>query len=141
MTRVDFYLLNDTYQDGKDAAVCKLANKAFRLGHRIYILMPDPESAVRLDRLLWTFAASSFIPHRLNSDKKEGQLPVVIGDDPPPAEFEDVLVTLSDEVPDCFSRFQRVAEVVGNSNEDKQRARKRFRFYRDRGYALQTHNL
>ena len=32
MTRIDFYLTNDTSDTAKDIAVCKLAHKAFRLG-------------------------------------------------------------------------------------------------------------
>jgi DNA polymerase-3 subunit chi len=67
--------------------------------------------------------------------------PVVLGSEPPPTNFEDVLITLAAEVPECFSRFQRVAEVVGADLEEKAGARERFRFYRDRGYPPQTHNL
>jgi DNA polymerase III subunit chi len=141
MTRVDFYLLANPSQKERETAVCKLTHKAFRLGHRIYILAPDSEQAARLDRMLWTFAAASFVPHALNLDKAGSQLPVVIGQDSPPSDFEDVLISLADEVPDCFSRFQRIAEVVGDTETDKRRARERFRFYRDRGYPLQTHNL
>ena len=60
--------------------------------------------------------------------------------EPPPA-WHDVLVTLGPGVPGCFSRFERVAEVIGIGEEDKNRARERFRFYRDRGYPLETHEI
>ncbi|WP_372521577.1 DNA polymerase III subunit chi [Sulfuricaulis sp.] len=141
MTRVDFYLLDRATEGGKDAAVCKLAHKAFRLGHRIYILTHDHEGAQRLDRLLWTFSAGSFIPHGLGARQADVDLPVLIGRDEPPAAHEDVLIQLLPQVPEFFSRFQRVAEVVDGSDDEKTLARERFRFYRDRGYALQTHKL
>jgi len=141
MTRVDFYLLDQATEGGRDAAVCKLAHKAFRLGHRIYILTANHESAQRLDRLLWTFSAGSFIPHGLPGQTANADLPVLVGQEEPPAAFEDVLITLAPEVPECFSRFQRVAEVVGGGEDDKTLARGRFRFYRDRGYTLQTHKI
>jgi DNA polymerase-3 subunit chi len=141
MTRVDFYLLDHATEGGKDAAVCKLAHKAFRLGHRIYILTHDHEDAQRLDRLLWTFAAYSFIPHGLGARPADADLPVLIGQNEPPAAHEDVLIQLTPQVPEFFSRFQRVAEVVDGSDGEKTRARERFRFYRSRGYELQTHNL
>jgi len=141
MTRVDFYLINDASDGRQDAAVCKLAHKAFRLGHRIYILTADHEHAQRLDRLLWIFSAGSFIPHALSSDSCLADMPVLIGYDEPPAVHEDVLIQLAPQVPESFSRFRRVAEVVSGADELKALARERFRFYRDRGYALQTHNI
>ncbi|MHB8534680.1 MAG: DNA polymerase III subunit chi [Sulfuricaulis sp.] len=141
MTRVDFYLLDNATEGGRDLTVCKLAQKAFHLKHRIYILTADHDDAQRLNRLLWTFSAGSFIPHGLGAPAAGADLPVLLGQGEPPATHEDVLITLAPEVPEFFSRFQRVAEVVGGGQDDKTRARERFRFYRDRGYALQTHKI
>lgn len=141
MTRVDFYLLDHATEGGKDLTVCKLAQKAFLLGHRIYILTTDDASAQRLDRLLWTFSAGSFIPHGLGSRPADVDLPVLIGREEPSSNYEDVLIQLAPRVPECFSRFQRVAEIVDGGDDEKTLARDRFRFYRERGYALQTHHL
>lgn len=141
MTRVDFYLINDAAEGSQDIAVCKLAHKAFRLGHRIYIFTPDSSHAQRLDRLLWIFSPGSFVPHGVSPESVDADMPVLIGYDEPPAACEDVLIQLAPQVPECFSRFRRVAEVVGGGDDDKAQARERFRFYRDRGYALQTHNI
>ncbi|RDJ93817.1 DNA polymerase III subunit chi, partial [Lacticaseibacillus rhamnosus] len=40
-----------------------------------------------------------------------------------------------------FSRFQRLVEIVGTDASDRQAARERYRFYRDRGYEIRTHQL
>jgi DNA polymerase III subunit chi len=32
-------------------------------------------------------------------------------------------------------------EIVAGGEEDKQRARDRYKFYRDRGYEIRTHDL
>jgi DNA polymerase III subunit chi len=141
MTRVDFYLIDHATDGSLDAAVCKLVHKAFRLGHRIYIFTPDVAHAQRLDRLLWIFSAGSFIPHGLSAETADADMPVLIGYDEPSAVYEDVLIQLAPQVPECFSRFQRVAEVVSGADEHRRLARERFRFYRDRGYALQTHHI
>jgi len=141
MTRVDFYLIEDAAERGKDIAVCRLAHKAFLLGHRIYILTENDEDARRLDRLMWTFSAGSFIPHATSSENGDADYPVLIGHDEPPAVHEDVLIQLAPKVPEYFSRFQRVAEIVDDNEDGKVLARERFRFYRDRGYTLQTHQL
>jgi DNA polymerase-3 subunit chi len=48
---------------------------------------------------------------------------------------------MSTEVPTFFSRFSRVAEIVAGDDDERKTARERFRFYRDRGYQMNTHNL
>ncbi len=138
MTRVDFYLLQDATPD---VAVCRLTQKAFGLGHRVFILTEDSTHAGRLDQLLWTFSPGSFIPHALASERPDPLPPVLIGTEEPLAGCQDVLISLAGEVPAWFSRFRRVAEVVGSTPDERERARTRYRFYRDRGYTLQTHNL
>jgi DNA polymerase-3 subunit chi len=50
-----------------------------------------------------------------------------------------VLINLHELPPPFFSRFERLAEIV--SVDGATAARERFRFYRERGYDLRTHNL
>ena len=58
-----------------------------------------------------------------------------------PTTHTDLLINLAAEVPTFFSRFERVAEVVDTDAARRNQARERFRFYRDRGYAVETHNM
>ncbi len=141
MTRVDLYLTRAGQGPGKELAVCKLTHKAFRLQHRIYILAASPEEAAHLDKLLWTFSAGAFVPHALLTEEQEYEVPVLIGEQDPPEKCRDVLISLTATVPQCFERFQRVVDVVGPSEAARERARERFRLYRDRGCTVQTHNL
>ena len=53
----------------------------------------------------------------------------------------DVLLNLDIEHPPFFSRFQRLIEITGTTPEDTQAARKRYRFYQDRGYEIRHHKL
>ena len=141
MTKVDFYLLG-TDSDNREMFACRLTEKAWRLGHRVYLLAPDQSSANQLDELLWTFSQGSFVPHAVCRQEADVDLhSVLIGHTEPPARLSDVLISLAAEVPAWFSRFTRVAEMVGASEDDKTHARERFRFYRERGYPLETHNL
>ena len=48
---------------------------------------------------------------------------------------------MTDTVPEFFSRFERVAELVENDEQQRHHGRERFRFYKERGYPLQTHNV
>lgn len=142
MTRVDFYLLPHA---DKTLFACRLADKAYQNGHAVYVLAPDAAVAQHLDALLWTFSQGSFVPHELHLNHGEAKptppCPVLIGHDEPPADHHDILISLWHEVPPFFSRFARLLELVAGDEAEKQRSRERFRFYRDRGYALETHTL
>jgi DNA polymerase-3 subunit chi len=50
----------------------------------------------------------------------------------------DLLINLDDEWPPFFSRFERLVEIVGTEEDNKVKARSRYKFYKDRGYPLQT---
>jgi DNA polymerase-3 subunit chi len=142
MTRVDFYLSKNGRPDSGMLTACKLAEKAWKLGHKIYIHLPDPQLARALDDLLWTFRDGSFVPHGTTEQGDASDDPVLIGwQAEAPDDRHDVLINLANEVPAFFSRFQRVAEIVEGSEQAKTLARDRFRFYRDRGYELNTHEL
>lgn len=139
MTRVDFYILESG--NGKELAICRLAQKAFVHGHRVYIRTADAAAAQRLDALLWTFNQGSFIPHALHPAPDNDAYPVLIGDAEPPADCADILIQLAPEPPAGFERFQRVLEVVGPEETDRQSGRHRFRLYREKGCTPATHTL
>jgi len=140
MTRIDFYILKDGDVTDPDTVACKLTEKVYKLGHRVYLHTESEGQARHMDELLWTFRAGSFVPHGLYPGECDSA-PVAIGHAADPEEHGDVLINLGSEVPAFFSRFQRVAEVVGGDPAQRDRARERFRFYRDRGYPLHTHEL
>ncbi len=138
MTRVDFYVLKSDNDTARLNFACRLTEKVFNLGQSVFINSPEPAVSSRLDDLLWTFKAGTFIPHALVDDTR-GE-PVVLGHDAEPAgDAWDVLINLAHEVPEFFSRYHRVAEIIDQQGRDA--GRERFRFYRERGYELHTHNL
>lgn len=138
MTKVDFYILN---ADSPEHTACKLVEKAFSLGHRIYVHTESEAQAKRVDDMLWTYRAGSFIPHQHYQPGQEQHSPVQVGSHESPEIDSDVLINLATEVPLFFSRFQRVAELIGNEDETRKLGRERYRFYKDRGYPLNTHNI
>ena len=139
--RVDFYLLSRHTEDGKLRAACRLCHKIYTLGHTALIQAADLAQAETLDDLMWTFDQSSFIPHALNDKAIQPDTPIVIGYLQPTSNQENVLVSLLDEVPDYFDQYSRIAEFVDDTDEDKSKARDRFRVYRERGCTLETHDI
>lgn len=145
MTRVDFYIAPQASPDACLQTACRLTDKAYRLGHRVYIHVEDEQQAQVMNKLLWTFRAGSFIPHTLVPATDAAEHPVLIGcksdSDQGPEQGLDVLINLNRNVPPFFSRFERVAEIVAADGPQRDEARARFRFYRERGYELTTHQL
>ena len=137
MTQIDFY----THADDKLRTACRLAAKAFGHELRVMVFCPDADTAGRFDRLLWTTPAIGFIPHCLASDALAPVTPIVIDHDGTEPRHEQMLLNLRAEWPPFFSRFQRLIEIVSLDDEDRRLARERFRFYRDRGYEIRTHDL
>lgn len=137
MTEIDFYVLADADPRRRDLLICRLTEKAWTLGHRVYI--HSPQRAAQLDALLWTFRDDAFLPHALSDH--DAFAPIVIGDGDEPLDTRYLLLNLSDSVPSFFSRFERVAEIVNDEPSVREAGRERFRFYRDRGYSLRTHKL
>ncbi|MCP1726191.1 DNA polymerase-3 subunit chi [Natronospira proteinivora] len=142
MTRVDFYLLSQDQPTARDLFACRLTEKAFRLGHRIFLHSDNPGHAKRLDEMLWTFRDRSFIPHGLAREvDADPDFPVVVGSGEPPRGDYQLLINCAETIPEFFSRFERVAETIPNNDQAKSKGRGRYRFYRDRGYPLETHEL
>lgn len=145
MTRVDFYVLPDADPIQRPLLACKLAEKAYGQGLKVYIHTATEGEALHLDELLWTFRAGSFLPHAIHGampNPRGGEAPpILLGHDHEPAGHTDVLINLGAEVPQFFGRFERVAELVDQRPELLAQSRERFRFYRERGYELNTHQL
>ena len=142
MTRVDFYVLPEDSESGPALTACQLCEKAVADGKTVHLHVPDSALAGDMDKLLWTFRQGSFIAHERLGDSAEEPAPaVLIGDAEPPVSHQDVLINLDAAVPAFFSRFDRVLEIVHGDAANRAKSRERFKFYRDRGYTLETHKL
>lgn len=137
MTRIDFY----HYAEDKLRYACRLAATAFDRGSRLVVYTPDEQLLAKFDRLLWTFQSTRFVPHCRASEAIAGETPVLLAAADGPLPHHDVLLNLGDEWPPFFASFERLLEVVGADEEDKQRARARFVFYRKRGYEINVNTI
>jgi DNA polymerase-3 subunit chi len=137
MTTIDFYF----NAEDKLQVACRLAGKAAARKKRLLIYAPHAETAQRIDRMLWTAPAIGFVPHCLAGDPLAAETPVLIASDAETDAECDVLLNLSDECPLRFERFDRLLEIVSLDEADRQAGRERYKFYRDRGYAIENHDL
>jgi len=137
VTTIDFYFnAGDRLQ-----VACRLAGKATAEGKRMLLYAPDAEVAARVDKLMWTWPATGFVPHCPADDPLAPETPILIGrtDEPPPNCT--LLLNLGAQCPPHFASFERLFEVIGADEAEKEAGRGRFKLYRSRGYAIASHDL
>lgn len=142
MTRVSFYILKSQDPQSRQQVACRLAEKACREGHQVFIYTENAQQSAVMDEALWAFRPESFVPHQVVDNAKTIAAPVLIShNNTPPPRLMDVLINLNPEQPMFFSQFERLAEIIDNNEQIKQQGRQRYKFYQDRGYPLETHKL
>lgn len=137
VTRITFYF---NAPDKLDVAR-KLAAKAYQGGRQTLVYTADPARAQALDQSFWTAQQLSFLPHVPCGHPLAPETPILIGDNPDALARADVLINLDPEPPGFFGRFERLLEIVTTDPADRERGRARYRYFRERGYALETHDL
>jgi DNA polymerase-3 subunit chi len=137
MTEIDFYF----GVEDKLRTACVLTAKAYQRGLRVLAYCSDAESAERFSRLLWSAQATGFVPHCPAEHRLAATTPVIVDHRGGAPAHDEVLLNLRAELPDFFGSFKRLVEIVGRDEEDRQGARERFKFYRDRGYEIRSHDL
>ena len=137
MTSIDFYTGADDPLD----VTARIVTKAWQQYGSVRVLTPDPETTEALDRRLWTVPATGFVPHCRLSSPLAPETPILVDDALEHEGPARVLVNLCADPPPFFSRFERLADIVGRDGASADAGRRRWKFYRDRGYAMQHHAL
>ena len=127
----------------KVAYVSRLLRKVNAAGMRA-MAVADTATLVQLDMALWGISQTDFIPHvgpeRVESIAKRSAVVLTAGQPKDSAQCA-VLVNLGDEVPEVFTQFERVIEVVSTQDEDRALARERWKHYTRLGYTIARHDL
>ena len=137
MTQVFFY----HGASDRLAAACALLSGAYAKKKPMLVYASEPEVASGLDRMLWTHSALSFVPHCRADSPLAAETPILITDNLESIPQDERLMNLSRDIPPGFSRFESLIEVVGQDEEDRNAARDRVKFYKDRGYEVRYFDL
>ncbi|MDB5815787.1 MAG: hypothetical protein JWN23_2904 [Rhodocyclales bacterium] len=122
-------------------AACSIAAKAVRQGRRVVVLVPDAAMAQRFDNILWAAQPLSFVPHVAAGSPLAARTPIVIAsrlDNPP---HTDVLLNLDDKLPQGFTDFGMLVEIVSTQEADRQQARRRWQAFKEQGFPITAHDL
>ncbi len=141
MTLIDFYVLQQDDTNDQHHFACRLVEKAVRQGNRVMIATKDEQESQAVDEKLWAFRPDAFVPHALLGDENAQDAPVIISHGDDDDTHHDVLVNLRLEIPQQFSRFKRLAEVVIQEKKVLENSRLSYAFYKKRGYPINTHKL
>lgn len=137
---VSFYLLNDD-KVNQEAFACRLCQRALSEGLPLFVWCESVESMERFDQLLWTFQASSFIPH----DIDDASAPIFLGLSAP-----DAILKSTDRKVGCLNLsgnavdtklFDRVLEIIEANDAAKTAGRERFKGYKQQGITPTTHQI
>ena len=137
MTTIDFY----THVADPFEVAARIIAKAHAAHGSVRVLTPDAATTDALDRRLWLQPPTSFVPHCKMGSPVSAETPIWIGHALEHAGPAAVLVNLHPSPPPFFSRFERLAEIVGTDAADVAAGRERWKFYKARGYEIRSFNL
>ena len=137
MTSIDFY----THCDDRLEVAARLVAKAYAAHGSVRVLTADATLTEELDRRLWQWPATGFLPHCRLAHALAGETPIIVDHAAQHEGPAEVLVNLHLQPPPFFARFARLVEIVGADDEDAAAGRERWRFYKSRGYELRQHSL
>jgi DNA polymerase-3 subunit chi len=120
---------------------CRLIRKARAADCRIIVVDSDRAQLDVLNDALWTFSESDFLPHVLMDDPLVAQTPIILTEMLSASlPHHELLINLSQHVPDDFSRFARMIEIISTGQQDTLAGRERYRHYQQQGISL-THTI
>lgn len=133
MTRIDFHF----NVDHRVHYACRVTRKARAADKQLVVFATDAGRLAQFDTALWTFSPLDFLPHVYADSALAASTPIVLTHDAARVPARHVLLTLDDQVPAdfaaLFANFERVIEIVSQEDDDRARARARFKAYRDSG--------
>ena len=142
LPKVNFYVLSSQSEQGRQEFACKLAEKAFRLGFKTYILTNSLQQARQMDNTLWTFRANSFVPHEIYQDTLPATAnTVIIGTQTAPVSWQHTMINLSTYCPENITQADQIFELLDNDENQKQAGRQRYRQYQALGITPNIHNM
>jgi DNA polymerase III subunit chi len=136
MTRIDFYF----NVDNKFRQVAKFAEVALARQRRLFVFTSCDDAATQFETMLWAQTPTGFLPHCRSNHHLAAETPIMVDWQGTTLPHDDILINLTPTHPSFFSRFKRLIELVGVDENDRMEARSRYRFYRDRGYEIRSHN-
>jgi DNA polymerase-3 subunit chi len=144
VTKASFYILGETTREARVGFAVKFVRQSWRKGLDVYCHVRDATDAAHLDHALWA-DTESFIPHAIESETPSvPRTPIAgtvgIGWTDPQARHG-LFVNLADALPDWFTHFDDVVEIVTQDPETLAATRDNWKRLKFNGYPITQHDL
>ena len=138
-----FYVVEDATPAAQLTIACRITEKAWKAGSTVLIQHSDRDELAKLDVLLWTAGNEhGFIPHEIATEAPRlSGTPVVLNTGTGPTEAVEVLINLTPRLPTQPELATRIIEIIDGDPARRAAGRERFKAYRERGFALEKHDL
>ncbi len=126
----------------RDLCVCHFAEMYYEQGKKVFIIVDTEGRAESLDRVLWTFKQSSFIPHEIIDElSADIEVPVVISALTAKNYEADILIVAKnvlDESEAFLTSFDQVIDFADQTDESSTlQSRERYRVLKDAGFTME----
>ncbi len=134
MTEIRFYHLE---RQSQGQVIPVILTKALERGHRIVVKMCDEPQVAQMNEHLWSFNASSFLPHGCDKDGKAEQQPVWITcKDENPNKADVIIIAQGAELNEPTD-FNLCCEMLDGHDENAViAARSRWKKYKEQDFDL-----
>lgn len=140
---IDFYLLKHTHFDAGLPFVCQLVSQVYQHNCAIKIQCHHQSTQMKLDEMLWTFTADSFIPHEIYNESTKARFWILVGSRL--NSLENIVIqlnlTLSNQPETQINNLERVLQIVPNDSNLIHTARQHYRFYRQQQFTINSHHI
>lgn len=134
LTHIEFVKLD---RPERAQVLCELAEEFYRAGQRVLVMVQDDNQGVTLDRFMWTWKKSAFVPHVYQNGSVEcHDEPVVIvaGEENPNG--AQILLMGAPCSLGFIRHFQQVIDFAEAFDATRlEVSRERFKEYRESGFA------
>ena len=114
MTEVGFYQLASK---PLDQVLPRLLEKAVAAGHRAVVRSGDAAVLARLDTALWSYDATSFLPHAVDGEHAATQ-PILLTVAEEDANGADLAAVIDGRLPGDLTPYKRVLYLFDGGDED-----------------------
>jgi DNA polymerase-3 subunit chi len=145
--QVDFYVLDTDSLAARGEFVARFLNKLQKLGMPALVAVESAAEAQQLSEQLWSYPPESFLPHAVDAGdgsqpgEKSDEAFVISARSPLTSIEQEVLINLRRQPPACHAKLSRLAEVVIQNEAILAASRQNFRFYREQGYTVESHDI
>ena len=131
MTNIKFFF----NVENKIEFICSMLPERLNKKKNSLIYCANNEQLKILSNYLWSNNLSEFFPHEKNNHHYFNKITISNKDID---WMDDTIINISNKMIDGFNRYLHLFEMVSTDEDDKKLARKRFQYFKDRGYNIQT---